>query len=1102
MLRVTTLYASASAATAAYYANYLAEAPGEVPGEWWGRQAGGLGLAGTATERALETLLSGRDPITGSPLGRELVDRVKTDGTVVRAVAGFDATFSAPKSLSVWWALTGDDRLLQAHDAAVAATLEHLERFGSTTRIRADGRRRHPDTHGLTVAVFRQSTSRGDDPQIHTHAVISAKVQTDDGRWYALDARYLKRQQRTLGGLYQSLLRSEVTHRFGVGWGEIVNGQAEIAGVPRDLMEAFSKRSVEIDGALAVKLSEFVDREGRTPTRFEHAALEREAAKDTRHKKSGIGVADLGTRWRTEAEVVGWTGARLTEAIAVAGRERAERPVPKVSVEAIVGSLSGSASTWCRGDVLRAICDRQRPVSEMPAQRWLEVLERAADRVVEHCVDLDPADSTVRRSSDGRSVWIEPTAPGLTSEAVLVEEEAIVAWAIDAQLAEPQPSTTVEVDGLDVMQADAAAAMAGWDELVLVVGPAGAGKTRMLERGALDLERHDRPAQGFAPTAKAARVLERDTGMPGDTVAKLLYEWSRPVLEPNSPYRLPPGTTVIVDEAGMIGTHDLARLITLARRNEWRLVLVGDPRQLQAVGRGGLFDDLCRNGRVHQLEQIHRFTHPWEADASLLLRTGDPWGLEAYETHGRIIPGTVDEHLWEIAKAWLDHHGRGQTVALVASTNEHVDLLNDSVQNVRLIAGELHSDTAMAIAAGEVAHVGEVVTTRRNDRRLVTNEGEPVRNRELWTVTATHPDGSLTVSHNEGHGAVTLPREYVAEHVRLGYAATEHGYESDTVDVCFELASASTTRRGLYVAVTRGRDENQIHVVTESNDPTEARDVLEGVLAVDRADVPAVTQRQRLAKQDRPDSRSCRGPERVGRCEIPDWFEALRDETRQNLDEAERRAADNTAKRELINAQLAAAHDEVYRLEEPTRPQREQLVAAERAVDDAGRKREVAEHRLDVSGLRGRRDTRRQLAAADNELMWAQDRLEQVQASIAPDVERYHQALQRVRELGESRRSHWTLEVFDRYTTLDRIPYLQERLDALDTWWRFAKGDKVDVSRLAEIVDTLGNVDGDHRHYRWLAEAVEQHCIDAGVHLPTPELEAPGIEPPRLDIGR
>ncbi len=170
------------------------------------------------------SLLSGRDPHSLTALGYPLKDRTRTNGTVIRAVAGFDATLSAPKSLSSWWALTGDPGLAECHDVAVRAVVDYLERFGSTTRVRSNGGRLHLDSQGLTVAAFRQTTSRLDDPQLHTHLVISAKVQTEDGRWLALDARVLKHHQRALGGLYQSVLRAELTDRYGVAFGEIVEG--------------------------------------------------------------------------------------------------------------------------------------------------------------------------------------------------------------------------------------------------------------------------------------------------------------------------------------------------------------------------------------------------------------------------------------------------------------------------------------------------------------------------------------------------------------------------------------------------------------------------------------------------------------------------------------------------------------------------------------------------------------------------------------------------------------------------------------------------------------------------------------------------------------
>jgi conjugative relaxase-like TrwC/TraI family protein len=265
--------------------------------------------------------------------------------------------------LSVLWALTGDRRLLEAHNLAVTAALDQLERYGSTTRIRCNGGRLHPDSAGLTIGVFRQTTSRADDPQIHSHAVISAKVRTADGRWLALDARYLKRHQRMLGGLYQSVLRNELTHRFGYDWTPIVNGQAEIAGVPDELRAVFSKRGQQVDDALKIKVEAFRLREGRSPTRFERAALEREAAVDTRGRKSGLAVADLATRWRTEAAEVGWSAERLVAEVERAGVERAS--ADPVSVAEVVGAVSATRSAWGRADVVQAICDLHRPVPEL-----------------------------------------------------------------------------------------------------------------------------------------------------------------------------------------------------------------------------------------------------------------------------------------------------------------------------------------------------------------------------------------------------------------------------------------------------------------------------------------------------------------------------------------------------------------------------------------------------------------------------------------------------------------------------------------------------------------------------------------------------------------
>jgi conjugative relaxase-like TrwC/TraI family protein len=1100
MLRVTTLHASSAVASASYYAQYLTAAPGEVPGVWSGRQAVGLGLSGRVDVDALELLLSGRDPVTGTRLGRELLDRFTADGRVVRAVSGFDATFSAPKSLSVWWALTGDDRLLEAHDVAVAAALQHLERFGSTTRIRSDGGRLHPDAQGLTIAAFRQTTSRADDPQIHTHAVISAKVQTAEGRWLALDARYLKRHQRMLGGVYQSVLRAELTHRFGVEWGPMVTGQAEIAGVPDVLLDVFSKRSAAISVAMAAKLEEFRQREGRGPSRFERAALEREASADTRSRKSGHGAADLATRWRTEAADVGWSIDRLGDEIVDAARHHAA--VDVVKVDEVVEAVSAQRSSWGRPDVVQAICDVQRPVSQMSGRRWHDAIERSADRVVEHLVDLDPPDVTLRRKSDRRSLWIEPTAPRFTSEAVLAQEEDVITWAMAAQADPAIPSTTVDRSGLDALQAEAAASVAGHDDLVLGVGPAGAGKTRMLAAAANDLCGQGRVVFGVAPTAKAARTLGRDTGIPSDTVAKLLHEWQRSDRPPLPDYQLGAGATVIVDEAGMLSTPALHQIVSLASSHRWRLALVGDPRQLQGVGRGGLLAELCANGRVDPLERLHRFTHRWEAAASLLVRCGDRRAFDAYEAHGRIVPGTLDEHLTRMADTWIANHRQGRSAALVASTNDHVDAINHAIQQARLAAGDLDPDTTTPIGAGERAHLGDIVATRRNDRRLTTSAGEPVRNRDTWTVTGIGHDGSITVSHQGGHGTVTLPADYAREHVRLGYAATAHGWESDTVSTAMALASTATTRRGLYVAVTRGRDENMIFVITDSDDVAEARDILDGIVAVDRADIPAVTQRRTLAQQqprqhDVPTTTTTTTTS--ARCIVPEWFTPLLHEARLSLAAAEERHTARAAQRQRLVDAAAGADRATADVAAATAPDRDAHADAAARADVARRLHAAARGRLDAAPFRHRRSARHDLDIAERQLARAEDYLERTRQRTEPSLERYRHAQTRQRDAHDNLRHGHTADMLD--AMQPSVDDHRRRVTALETWQRWATGGTVQHADLQQAVDTLINTQHSDRSLTMpLAHSLQQRAKHHHVELDTSLRHELAAQPPGPEL--
>ncbi len=769
--------------------------PAEPPGRWWGHGRAALGLAAEVEAAQLEALLTARHPATGARLGR---------GFGAKSARGFDATFSAPKSVSVLWALSSEPfvraEVLAAHDAAVVAAVDWFEHQGAVTRRGKDGVDQ-VDTQGLAMALFRQHTSRSADPQLHTHAIVAAKVQDPTGKWLSLDARFLKRQQRSIGWIYASALRAELTGRLGVAWGPVVEGHGDINGVPANLLKEFSKRTEQVEARMAELLADWVDgHDGAEPDPRTLYRLERMAVLDSRPGKEPIGDAEaLRASWCRRAAELG------VESLDLPAGQTSLPGTASVDREAIIdqalAQVAASSSTWLAADLAREIATLVPPESAASAADLVALVDELAYEAAGRCLELHrpaPAGTACRR--DGRPVSEHVVDRQLTTSAVWRQEARLLAWA-GAAVGPSVPAPEGD------HQATVARAVAGDERLVLVVGPAGAGKTTALGSAARMLGDQSRPVLGLAPSGKAADVLATETGWPGTTLAKLLHEHARPD-GPGPAWRPPAGTTVVLDEASMASTEDLDALVALVQRNRWRLVCVGDPAQLPAVGRGGMFAHWCERLPAHHLEEIRRFTDDWQAEASLALREGEPAAAAAYAAHHRlqtVHPALVADR---VARQFERLAARGETVAITTASAGTALAVNVEIQrrrNPRL------DGSRVVLADGTNAFVGDRLATRRNVA-LVTDTGAAVRNRQSWTVSEVGEDGSLVVAE-VGRGAVRLPAAYVARHVELGWAVTGYGSQGVTTDHAIAVVEPSSTRAGIYVAMKRGRRRNVAWIV-------------------------------------------------------------------------------------------------------------------------------------------------------------------------------------------------------------------------------------------------------------------------------------------------
>jgi len=809
--------------------------------------AGERNLLRTEAAGAVYRQVHGRAP-RGVELGALLGAEKRTQA---QAVAGYDLVFTPQKSVTLLWGLGSEqvrDAVAAVHERAVTETLEWVQTEAGKTRRGAQGVRQI-DTQGLTIARFDHFDNRTGDPNLHTHAAVSNKVLGADGKWSALDGRVLYAVGVAASTRYNALMVDYLRRELGVDFEDRSKGPEkepvkEVAGVTDAMITDFSRRA-DIVARTDELTAQYRASHGHSPSKASQIRLAQQAVLDTRATKPvPRSLTEMREEWagRATAHTGGQVPADWVDDLLAShrdpGRLRSIEAVfdRELIAAAVVETVSRRRATWTEANLRAAAEDRvARCVFDTPeaARAAVEEVVAAARDTGSLLLSIDPDDPTpaVVSRADGVSVYRVHGAARYTSRAVLDAERGL--------LAAGHTPTTVFLTGAAVDAAiDAVAAEGGRDlnvgqraiarhlatcgQLVAVaVGPAGTGKTtamRALTRAWTD-DGHQVVA--LAPRASAAEVLGDELGVGAQTVAKLLATERHRQLE-GQPSGVVAGSMLLVDEAGMTATADLAALVELARTRGAVLRLVGDPHQLSAVESGGALRLLAADTRAPELADVVRFADAAEADAGLAVRAGHSdaaWAF--YHDRGRVQSGSAEEMREQVLAAHLADTAAGHRSLMMAATTEDVTALNNAAHAARAAAGEVDTEgLGVRLHDGLSAYPGDIVVTRRNDTGLRVcgghRQGAPVSNGDLWTVTAVHPGGVLTVRGTTHRGTLILPADYVGEHVELGYAATVHRAQGMTVDTAHTLMGASLTRSAAYVGLTRGRDANHLYLVTDT----------------------------------------------------------------------------------------------------------------------------------------------------------------------------------------------------------------------------------------------------------------------------------------------
>jgi conjugative relaxase-like TrwC/TraI family protein len=844
--------------------NYYTEAD-QIRGEWHGRLAEQWGLRGEVREEQFQRLSEGQHPITGEQLirhqaAREYMNRRGEKVSAMEHRAGWDATFSAPKSVSLTALVGGGERVREAHRESVAVALDELERY---VQARLGGNLPAETTSKWIAAKFEHDSARPVDgyaaPQLHTHVLIFNLTETDDGETHALQPRELYKTQQYATAVY----RSELAHRLKELGYETERGessQPEIKGYSKEYLEASSPRRQQIEEHLAKE-----NQRG--------AGAAQIAAHQTREGKLELSHEAMQERHRAMAEAFG----NHPEQVVEGAREQRERLQEQPGEKAI-----GQALTYSREKNL----EREAVAEER------DLLRDALKRSMGDATLAEVKAEFEKRVQSGEFIETSNRAPGrafTTEEMIGYERNTILLMRSrqnqHAPIASLAARREIEQDQSHLSESQRAAVeqiLSSRDQVTALEGVAGAGKTTSLAVVREAAERESYKVEGFAPTSRAAHKLS-EAGIESSTLQRHL---TRSEESHDGQKRL-----YVLDESSLASTKQMNEFLHRLHEQD-RVVLVGDTRQHEAVEAGRPYHQLQEAGiETARLDEIVRQKDPTLKEVVEQLSRGNVReAMEKLDAQGRVHE-IVDrgERLKEIAREYAK---KPEGTLVVSPDNESRRKINQVIHREMQTRGQVDTHEhrqrvlvarqeitgadrqwAVQYEAGDVVRytrgskthgfeAGEYVRVERvNDkenlltvkrengeqvsydpRRLhgVTlyreterafSQGDRVQftapykeqrvaNRELGTIEKIDASGNLQLRLDSDRSVAFNVKKH--PHLDHGYAVTSHSSQGQTADRVLvhvdteQSGEKLVNRRLLYVAVSRGRYDAQLYTNDKS----------------------------------------------------------------------------------------------------------------------------------------------------------------------------------------------------------------------------------------------------------------------------------------------